>query len=175
MIIFMPLYSLLVSLASWVLGYLTKYIFFLTQYKNLLLALSAISFAVCVISLILLIKERGLTEYFHSVDNSNDLRKFLYIPRRINDYTDKTKVDLVQQMYNSCLHYTSINYFRDHVEVRICVPQNDESAKILREKEERLLDQLERYSFMKKYMLNNKPERDGQYDVYYGSRKKNNK
>ncbi|ARD06168.1 hypothetical protein B1745_00140 [Lactobacillus amylolyticus] len=174
MTIFIPVYSLLISLASFALSYLTKYVFFLTQYKNWLICLGFISLAVSIISLIFFAKNRGLTEYFHSVDDSNDLRKFLYIPKRINDYTDKTKVDLVQQMYNSCLHYTTINYFRDHVEVRICVPQNDEAVKILREKEEHLLDHLERYSYMKKYMLNNKPEKDGQFNVYYGSRKKNN-
>lgn len=173
--IFIPIYSLLVSIVSFILSWLAKYIFLLTQYKDFLFYLGFISLVVVIVSLILLIKNRGLTEWINSIIDSENARQFLRIIGKINEFNSQTQLDPVQRVFNSCLYYTSINYFRDHVEVRICVPNSEEAAKILREKEKHLLDQLDRYPFMKRYMLNHKSEKNGQFDVYRGSKKKDDK
>lgn len=131
MILFLPIYEIIVGVISFVLGYLTHRFNLLAQYQTLFLLIGAVLLIVALLSLFLLIRKRGFKNYLKSLIDTNRLRNFLRQQKVISDFTSKTKVDINLNIYNSALHYTYIDYFPEHVDIWICIPNNVTAKKIL--------------------------------------------
>ncbi len=129
--LFLPLYEIGIGVISLILDYLTHHFNLLTTYQTFFLFIGIMSLAVALLSIFVLSRNRGLKNYLKSLIDTNRLRNFLHQQKVINDFTSKTKVDINQNIYNSALRYTYIDYYPDHVDIWICIPENVTAKKLL--------------------------------------------
>lgn len=131
--LFLPLYETGVGVISLILDYLIQRFNLLTQYQTFFLLIGTVSLIAALLSFFLLIRKRSFKNYLKSLIDTNRLRNFLRQQKVINDFTSKAKVDINLNIYNSALHYTYIDYFPDHVDIWIYIPNNVAAKKILDE------------------------------------------
>lgn len=166
--LFLPLYELFVGIIGFCLTWVINHFNLFTQYQNTCLLLSIILIIIALLSAFLLIRKRGFKNYCKSLNDTTSLRSFLYQQKNINDFTDKTKIDINQNIYNTALHYTYIDYFPNHVEIWICIPKNA-AAKAALDKNLKSAEE-EIGSYTDGYIICPR-KRKGSYYYYHGERK----
>lgn len=166
--LFLPLYEIAVGVISLILDYLTHRFNLLTTYQTFFLLIGIISLAVALLSIFLLIRNRGLKNYLKSLIDTNRLRNFLRQQNSINDFTSKAKVNLDQRVYNSALWYTYIDYAEDSMEVWVCIPNNFKAKKVLDSNLDNIAQEVSSYT--DKYICSGHT-RKGSFYVYEGEKK----
>lgn len=166
--LFRPLYELLIGAILLCLAWLINFFKLLVEYAPYFLLAGGVLIAVAVISVILLTRKRGFKNYLKSLVDTSRLRQFLRQQNSINEFTAKVNVDLNQRIYNSALKYTYIDYFPDHVEVWICIPNNATAKKALKQNLRSAEEEISSYTDV--YIIS-APKRQKGFYYYHGEKK----
>lgn len=166
--LFLPLYEFSAGAIGLCLTWVINHFNLFTQYQNNCLLLSIILIIIALLSACLLIRKRGFKNYCKSLSDTTSLRSFLYQQKNINDFTDKTKIDINQNIYNTALHYTYIDYFPDHVDIWICIPKNVTAKAVLDKNLKNAEEEISSYT--NGYIISPR-KRKGGYYYYHGERK----
>ena len=168
MTLFYPLIEFAIGLISLILAYVIQYAKLFTQFFNIFLLLGILSIVVGLVTFYYLLKKRKFSNYCKSLNDTCRFRHFLRQQKYINDFTSKTKEDANQNIYNSALHETYIDYFPDYMEVWICIPNNATAKKMLDDNLKSAEQELGSYT--DKYIISSHT-RKGSYYFYRGEKK----
>lgn len=166
--LFFPLIELTIAFISLILAYVIQYTKLFTQFLNAFLALGILLIFVGLVTLHCLLKKRKFYNYCKSLNDTCRFRHFLRQQKYINDFTSKVKEDANQNIYNSALHETYIDYFPDYMEVWICIPNSATAKKMLDDNLKSAEQELGSYT--DKYIISSHT-RKGSYYFYRGEKK----
>lgn len=166
--LFLPLYETFVSVIIFGLYWLIHKLNLFMKYQPIILIIGIGLLVFAAISVYILSKKRGFSNYCKSLNDSCRLRRFLRQQNSINDFTSKAKVNLDQRIYNSALWYTYIDYAEDSMEVRVCIPNNFKAKKVLDSNLDNIAQEVSSYT--DKYICSGHT-RKGSFYIYKGEKK----
>ena len=142
---------------------------FIYKLKGLILQhLVIATFLLLVISMVFIFYQiitKEFISYIKSLILTKNIRQMLVIPAETNNYTGQTKINNVNNIYNSCLKYTYAEYKENKLYICLRIPNNLTASKLLEDRMQKLWEAID--SSQKEYSFSNL-ERQGHYYIRSG-------
>lgn len=169
MFLFIPVYLLLGSSICLILEALEKHFNFILVNTVVLLWLGIVLALLGILILFIFIRKRGCRNYLRSLTDTIQLRSFMKLRNNFNDFTGQKKQNLIQNSYNSALWDTYIDYGRNSMIAKICIPNSLEAENILDQNLKQVTKELKSYA-SDNYLISD-AYREGHFYIFKGEKR----